>query len=102
MYSITTSSTGEATPCPRKMCRFYESKIHHKGNPLRHMQEPRWGAIFSIQNLKAKLLLANHKDGLHGIHLQMRQVPMICTNIESSSGGTYIHDQPVAICRMEN
>ena len=49
------------------------------------------GAIPSIQSPKARLLLANHEDGLHGIRSQMRQVLAICTNIESSSEGTYVH-----------
>ena len=32
----------------------------------------------------------------------MRQVPAICTDIESSSRGTYVHDRPVAISRLGN
>ena len=49
-----------------------------------------------------RLLLANYEDGLHGVRLQMRQVQMIFANIESPSRKAYIHDQPVAICRLGN
>ena len=74
MYSMMTSSIGEAT-----LCHSLRSEIHYKENPRRHMWKPRWGAIPSVQSPKARLLLANHKDGLHGIRSQVRQVQLIHT-----------------------
>ena len=82
------------------MCRSLRSEIRHMENPQRYMWEPCWRAIPSIQSSKARLLLANHEDRLHGIRSQMRQVTTIYTDIESTSEGTYIHDQPVAIFRL--
>ena len=60
------------------------------------------GVIPSVQSPKVRLLLANHEDKLHGIHPQIRQVPVICTNIKRSSEGAYIHEQPRVIYRMGN
>ena len=88
-----------ATP---KICHSLGSEIHHERDPWRHMWEPRWGAIPSVQGLKTRLLLANHEARLYGICLQMWQVLAICTDIKSSSGGTYIQDQPVAFCHQGN
>ena len=53
-----------ATP---KMCNPLRNKIHHEGNSQRHMWEPCWGAISSVQSLKTRLLLANHEGRLHGV-----------------------------------
>ena len=65
-----------ATP---KICYSLRSKIHNEGNPRRHMWEPCWGAIPSVQSPKVRLLLANHENKLHGVRPQMRKGPVICT-----------------------
>ena len=42
------------------------------------------GQSLAFQRPKAGLLLDSHEDRLHGVRLQMLQVLMICTNIESA------------------
>ena len=84
------------------MCNPVRSEMHHEGDPWRHIWEPRWGTIPSVQGPKIRLLLANHKDELHGVCSQIRQVPMVFANIESPSKRAYIHDQLVAIFCLGN
>ena len=60
------------------------------------------GAVPSVQNPKARLLLANYEGRLHGVCTQMRQVLVVFTNIKSPLGGAHVHDQPMAIHSLGN
>ena len=66
------------------------------------MWESHWGVIPSVQNLKAKLLLANYESRLHEVCSKMRPMLMIFTHLKSTSRGANHYDQPLTIRGIEN
>ena len=57
------------------------------------MQESCWWTVSSIQDFKA---LANNESRLYGVRHEVRQMPAIFTNYQSTSRGANHHDHPVA------